>query len=372
VKRRRATLALLAASCAAALLLAEAAVRSFFPQPLRPAWDDDLHGLRVARPGLRGRHVQPGAFDVTVTINRQRLRARADYTPEPAAGVTRIAVLGDSMTFGWGAEDAATYPARVEQALRRDRPAVEVLNAGFPGTSAGEKVAWYEEGVRALRPRLVVLTLLGDDVDGDLYWRAFRLERGQAVPTPAAERAVAVRGARSLLGRVPGSGALAAHSQAFGLVRRALTRLVSGERTTALGQRPASEEERRRFREEGLPLLSAEIARLQRVTRDDGARLALVFVPFRQGVYDDAGNPGAPPWWSEELRWKSQAIVEEAARTAAALDLPFLDTTPALAARARTSAPLYHQGAETHPTPAGYQAIAGEVTAFLKARHLVP
>lgn len=367
-RRRAATFALLAASCAAALLLAETAVRAFLPQPLRPAWDDDLDGLRVPRPGVRGRHVQPGAFDVTVTINAQRLRARREYAPQPPPGVTRVAVLGDSMTFGWGAEDDATYPARLEQALRGGGRAVEVINAGFPGTSAGEKVAWYEEGVRALGPRVVVLTLLGDDVDGDLFWRAFRLQDGAAVPTPAALRAVTVRRARSLFARLPGGDALAAHSQAFGLVRRALTRALSRERTTALGQRPATPGEERRFREEGLPLLRAEIARLRRDTQEQGARLAVVFVPFRQGVYPAE----ADGFWAQELRWKSRAIVDEAGRAAAALGVPFLDTTPALADRARAGPALYHQGVETHPTPEGYRAIADAVAAFLTASRLLP
>src|SRR5207249_7031323 len=52
----------------------------------------------------------------------------------------------------------------------------EVINAGYPGTCLGEKAAWYERGVRPLHPSLVVLTLLGDDVDGDLFWRVFSLD----------------------------------------------------------------------------------------------------------------------------------------------------------------------------------------------------
>ena len=42
--------------------------------------------------------------------------------------------------------------------------------------------------------------------------------------------------------------------------------------------------------------------------------------------------------------------------------------TPALSARAGiVRGPLYHEGSETHPTPAGYRAIAEEVAAFLRA-----
>jgi lysophospholipase L1-like esterase len=49
--------------------------------------------------------------------------------------------------------------------------------------------------------------------------------------------------------------------------------------------------------------------------------------------------------------------------------VPFRDLTPALSARARSApSPLYHAGSETHPTPAGYRAIAEEVAVFLTER----
>jgi hypothetical protein len=39
------------------------------------------------------------------------------------------------------------------------------------------------QGVRPFHPALVVLTLLGDDVDGDLFWRVFALDAaGRAEP----------------------------------------------------------------------------------------------------------------------------------------------------------------------------------------------
>ena len=89
--------------------------------------------------------------------------------------------------------------------------------------------------------------------------------------------------------------------------------------------------------------------------------LAVVFVPFRQGVYEDEG------WWAAELRWKSQAIGDAASGVLAAHGVPFLDLTSPLARRARSAPPLYHQGEETHPTPDGYRAIAEEVAAWLEA-----
>jgi lysophospholipase L1-like esterase len=357
VRARAATALLASAGVAAALAAGEAAVRIAAPQPLRPAWDDAVGGVRVARAGVRGRHSAPGAFDVTVSINRQRLRADREYGP-PREGALRIAVLGDSVAFGWGVEDGETYPAQLERLLAARR-AVEVVNAGFPGTSLGEKAAWYEIGVRPLAPSVVVLTLLGDDVDGDLYWRVFtRDERGRAVRGPG-QGPAAARRSRGLARRLPGYAWAAERSHLLGLVRRTATRLLSRERTTTLGRRPAGEAEVRRFREEGLPLLEAELAWLHERVRGDGAALAVAFVPFRESVHGDEG------WWPDELRWKSREIAAAAARACAARGVPFRDVTDALAGRARSAA-LYHAGAETHPTPAGYRAIAEEVAVLVE------
>ena len=353
--------------CAVALLLAEAAVRGLASQPVRVAWEDEWDGLRVPRAHVRGRHRVPAAFDVQVSIDGQRFRGPNDYTARPAAGVTRVAVLGDSMTFGWGAQDSETYPAQLEVLLNGAAAgSFEVINAGYPGTCLGEKAAWYERGVRPFHPSLVVLTLLGDDVDGDLFWRVFSLDaEGRAVPSPLSLRGRGPRvsrSARTLFQSLPGYEMLAERSQLFALVRKAVTRAVSGERTTALGQSPATPEAERRFREEGLALLGAELRWLRDRTGEDGAQLVVVLVPFRESVYPATG------WWPDELRWKSKAIGEAADKTCGEMGVPFRDLTPALSARARTApGPLYHEGSETHPTPAGYRAIAEEVAAFLRS-----
>jgi lysophospholipase L1-like esterase len=359
-RRAPAALALLLLSSALALAMAEGLVRRFAPQSVRVAWEDESNGIRVARPGVRGRHAVPGKFDVRVSINGQRFRAPREYAPSPPPGVTRLAVLGDSMTFGWGAEDDQTYPAQLERMLN----GIEVINAGYPGTCLGEKAAWYADGVRPLRPSLVLLTLLGDDVDGDLFWRVFATDgAGRAVRNPPSRRGAAAKAAsstRSAFQALPGYELLAERSELFALVRSAATRAASRERSTALGQRPATPAEVATFRGEGLALLEAELRWLRDRTREDGAALAVVLVPFRESVYPSSG------WWPDELRWKTSAIAEAAAAACREMNVPFRDLTPALVERARAApAPLFHEGVETHPTPAGYRAIAEEAAAFL-------
>ncbi len=60
-------------------------------------------------------------------------------TPPLAAGeAITIAVLGDSLTAGYGLSAAAAFPARLEAALRRSGIAARVIDAGVSGdTTAG-------------------------------------------------------------------------------------------------------------------------------------------------------------------------------------------------------------------------------------------
>jgi len=367
VRTRAAAALLFLLSVLAALALGEALVRGFAPQGLRPAWDDEIQGIRVPRPGVVGAHSQPGKFDVSVSINGQRFRGTRDYTREPPPGVTRLAVLGDSFAFGWGVGDEETYPALLERALERllAPGRYEVINAAFPGTCLGEKAAWYELGVKRFAPGLVVLTALGDDVDGDLYWRAFSLDAsGRAQPAPAWGRGPSdpsPRRVRSLFRRLPGYEWLIERSQLFGLVRDAVARVVAPERTASTEWSAASAEQRRLFTEQGLPLLQAELRWLAERVAASGGTLAVVFLPFRESVYPEPGG------WADDLRWRSQAHVAALRESCAALGLPFKDATDDLQAlaRAESSVPLYHEGAETHPTPAGYRAIAESVAVWL-------
>src|SRR4030095_2721035 len=103
-----------------------------------------------------GRYAVPGVFDTTVTINSQRLRSETEYGFEPPAEVTRIAVLGDSFTFGIGANEPETYPAQLERKLR-ETARVQVINAGVGGTGTGEQARRFDLFVKQFYAHIVVL-----------------------------------------------------------------------------------------------------------------------------------------------------------------------------------------------------------------------
>ncbi|GAB6052385.1 arylesterase [Magnetospira thiophila] len=74
----------------------------------------------------------------------------------------RILALGDSLTAGYGLPEEASYPRRLQQALRERGHDVEIINAGVSGdTTAGglSRIEW----LMALRPRVVVLELGAND-----------------------------------------------------------------------------------------------------------------------------------------------------------------------------------------------------------------
>jgi len=74
----------------------------------------------------------------------------------------RIAVLGDSLTAGYGLAADQSFPAQLEAALQKDGCRVEVQNAGISGdTTAGglARLGWLLEG----QPDLVIVALGGND-----------------------------------------------------------------------------------------------------------------------------------------------------------------------------------------------------------------
>lgn len=91
-----------------------------------------------------------------LTINGQGLRAAHDYSQEPAPGRTRIAMFGDSCTFGEEVDDDETLPHHLEQRLVD----AEVLNFGVHGYGLGQMVLRLEDEGLAFHPARVVIVLL--------------------------------------------------------------------------------------------------------------------------------------------------------------------------------------------------------------------
>lgn len=96
------------------------------------------------------------AYRSTVTTNSLGFRSQELDPRTPL-----IAVLGDSITFGYGVEDHETIPAQLHRLL----PHYNVLNAGVPGYNLIQQRTTYREKIRRLHPRALLLLFHFNDVE---------------------------------------------------------------------------------------------------------------------------------------------------------------------------------------------------------------
>ncbi len=277
------------------------------------------------RPQADVRSVKPGSYDVAVRANDQGLRGAAPVPPEHPPGVLRIAVFGDSQTFGEGVEDDQTFSAL----LGRGLPGVEVLNFGVHGYGTDQMLLRYEVDGRRFRPDVVVLAFAwfhADrnstdfsfyakprfelDANGELRRANGPIESPErfALAPPAADESPSPLADRSVLARW-------------------------------LWQRVRNLRDRAELRTTGRAwqLTRALVERFAAEVRDDGARFVLVDI--------DDDQPEA----SAELR-----------RLAGILGVDFVEIGPLVRAAERGGDTLRLPG-DRHWNPAGHALVAAEL-----------
>jgi lysophospholipase L1-like esterase len=160
-------LLLLGCSVLVSLALAEIAMRIVRPQPVMtisgPLYVPDPPRRYRLRPGFVGTVGNRVEFETRVAISRDGMRG-AEISPRKP-GTLRILALGDSFTFGVGAEAGETYPARLQEMLRARGLRAEVLNAGAPGYGVPDEAAWFARWGKPLAPDVVLVTVfIGNDL----------------------------------------------------------------------------------------------------------------------------------------------------------------------------------------------------------------
>jgi lysophospholipase L1-like esterase len=77
---------------------------------------------------------------------------------QPTAG-QNIICFGDSLTYGTGAASGMDYPSQLSRLIDR-----QVINAGVPGNTTADGLDRLEDDVLSRSPRLVLITLGGNDL----------------------------------------------------------------------------------------------------------------------------------------------------------------------------------------------------------------
>ena len=225
---RRAGLRMLltAASVGVALGMLEAGVRFFAPQPTKvsvPAiLDPDLIYRLPAN--ARGTDVKE-EFAVTIETNAFGLRD-CDFSREKPKGViSRMLVMGDSMTFAEGVEAEETYPKVLERLLagQAGPGKYEVINAAIRGYGTDQEVVLFEKLVPLYHPDLALLAFFAaNDFDDNMNGRMFEVRNGRLVRLPlSAESSPKYRyyQRQSAIQTFPGYRTLIAPSHLMNLIR---------------------------------------------------------------------------------------------------------------------------------------------------------
>jgi lysophospholipase L1-like esterase len=310
---------------------------------VRTDYGGNVHDAVIAyrrRPGATFRIRSPGEYDAECKHNSLGFRDTEHELVKPQ-GTFRIVALGDSFTYGGGAEYDETYTARTERALNLrtgNHPRIEIVNLGLPcHFPLLERLTLEHYGLQ-FSPDLVTVAVLPNDVlDTEAGLEAVCVsDEGYLVSCAALWWGEA--GVRVLV-----HSAVARMLLAW-WIRRSHVPIESGDSP---------------YRDEGpyeaaWRKLEGELARMQELARRAGAGFALIFIPQH------------PPWTDSRNSYTEERLV----RWSAANDAPFISTLPALRT-AESGVPLYWK-IDGHATPAGYEVIANAIVARLSERGFVP
>ena len=173
------------------LLALEAVIRIGYPQDLG-FWDSRA----FRRPQSTFPHFVENIpyghatfIGVPVSINREGIRGDEISRPKPPH-ITRLLVVGDSITFGYGIPIQDTYAKVLERRLNEASPdnrSYEVLNGGTLGASLSDYLHFLNQKAESLQPDIVLIGLCLNDIlvysdsgailEGGTQWRGSRLPK---------------------------------------------------------------------------------------------------------------------------------------------------------------------------------------------------
>lgn len=161
-----------------ALLLTEGLTRVIFRRSMdfdMEMWKYATQIKAVSDDPVVGYEHRPDAqaflMGTEITTNSQGLRGDEISMQKPP-GTYRVAVIGDSITLGWGVEADETYPARLEDLLNASPPdgfpedaQYEVLNLGVGNYNTVQEVRRLRSVGLPFEPDLIVLGYFINDAE---------------------------------------------------------------------------------------------------------------------------------------------------------------------------------------------------------------
>jgi len=295
---------------------------------------------------LRGRSATD-EYDFEFRHNRRGFRDEDHILTKPA-GVFRILGLGDSFTYGAGADYEETYLRRLEKRLNQGRhggaTTCEVIKCGIPRFfPEPERILLEHEGLE-YDPDLILVAFVPNDI----------MDTYMGVQSVVVDDSGYLR--RWEARRVGTAGVfLYRHSHVFRLLfRKHLDRQVKKRFTIDWAEVFKASG----IYEDAWRKVEAEYDQMVRIAGEAGIPIALLYLPVEPAAVDhyQIEDPSYPA--SRLKRWASGRRV------------PFIDSAPALAEASKEAQVFWTK--DGHCTPRGYGVIAEVVYESLLANGLVP
>ncbi len=212
-----------------------------------------------------------------MSTNADGLRTALGRARTP--GKRRVAILGDSIAFGWGANDGGTLADGMQEGFRElGLSDVEVLNAAQPGYSTSQIARFAEQIVQLYSPDLAIVFLPMHDHNLVLVSDREHL-RGADGPFAAVRVALAKR------------------SSLYEMMRRALFPMADQAFVVARpDQAPPAEPRVPRVSERER---AQNISEIQAALGASGGRVALGHMPFESDLTSSDPMPRLGDVWAE-------------------------------------------------------------------------
>ena len=339
----------------AGILLVEAALRMFFPQPLgAPAFAYHPKLGAIPTPNQRAVRWLPGDGSYLATNDSSGLRQTNIINAE--APRLRILFLGDSFTYGTGVNDAEAFPALVEGAI----PGAKAWNAGNPGTGTDYALKFFPERGASFAADWVVLGFFANDFADNGGDRYFRIDSQGNLSEQDVSQTFAYFREKEGLSSSLAYIWLAERSHALSLFRRWLAwrKLAAG--SLGIGALLRPDEPSFQPFAEGIAnaiverLTAIYLSELQKKAKSLGSQFMVVYLP----------NPiDLRLMRAQKSLGKDEAVFQ---RIAVAKKIPSLSLTKAFHDSGKSEAELFLR--DGHFTKAGHEIAGREIAAASKRR----
>ena len=147
-------------------------LRAPFTEARLPTHFEPGAGL-LSEPGAEVRWTNHAEFWVAQRANRWGFLDREPLTPEQAARTCHIAFIGDSFVEALEVPLADKFHVRLEELASRALPRLNISTAAYGRRATGQinQLPFYDKYARSLRPKLVVLVFVHNDIrDNSGLW----------------------------------------------------------------------------------------------------------------------------------------------------------------------------------------------------------